>query len=179
MAMVGGGKTMDAATLAATLGVESDCAGALQRALVTTVRKAAASDEEIVRRLQARERMMWGRFRFELARELAPMFTQRFPQIRSVHLWEMDEADPEAADAPADPSLDLVLRLERNVSGLDELSVGIAEELARLFSERVPETPLVMTVHPVTRAMILSARGLGALFHSLHQPLILIWSPAG
>lgn len=176
MAMVRGVRKMDVSMLAAVPSVASECAGALARALATTARKAAVSEEEVVGRLRARERMTWGRFRFELARELAPVFAQRVPQIRSVHLWEMDEAEPEAAEAPADPGLDLVLRLERNTAGLDDLAVGIAEEIGSLFRQRVPDTPLVITVHPVTRAMILSARGLGALFHSLHQPLILIWS---
>jgi hypothetical protein len=151
---------------------------ALARALGAVAKKVGVPEEDITHRLRARDRMTWSRLRFELAREVGAILAQRFPQIRSVYLWELDEEVPEAPDAPAEPTLDLILRVDRLPAGLDDLVVGISKELEVSFGRRVPETPVVLTTHTLTKAMMASGRGMAALFRSSHQRPALIWSSA-
>jgi hypothetical protein len=122
--------------------------------------------------------MTWSRFRFELAREISALMTARFAQIRSVHLWELDEESPEDADAPAEPTLDIIVRVDRVAAGLDDLAVGIGKDLARAFANHASGTPLVLNTHVLTRAMIASGKGMAALFRAAHQRPALIWSAA-
>jgi hypothetical protein len=150
----------------------------LSRALGAVAKKVGVPEEDVARRLCARDRMTWSRFRFELAREVSAAITGRFAQVRSVHLWELDEENPEAPDAPAEPVLDIILRVDRIPAGLDDLAAGIGKELARDFRGRASETPLVLNVHVLTRAMIASGKGMAALFRSAHQRPALIWSGA-
>jgi hypothetical protein len=156
------------------LAVDSD--EAFSRALGTVAKKVRVPDEDIVRGLRARDRMTWSRFRFDLAREVSVILTERFPQIRAVHLWELDEGTPEAVGAPAEPTVDLILTVPRIPAGLDDLAVGLGKELTRTFTAQVPETPLVLTVHLLTQAMISAGKGMAALFRSVHQRPALIWS---
>jgi hypothetical protein len=154
--------------------VASDCAAALSRALAAVARKAGTSEEEATDQLRARARAVWSRFRFELAREIIPIFKQAFPQVRSAYLWDLEEAEPDAAESPASANLDLVLQLEANPAGFDDLVNGIERELSRGFAERVPDTPLALTVHPVTPAMRATGKGVAVLFRSLNTPLVLV-----
>ncbi|MDR7419034.1 MAG: hypothetical protein QN178_08995 [Armatimonadota bacterium] len=134
------------------------------------------SEDDIKRDLRARDRMTWSRFRFELAREVANVLAERFSQIRSIHLWELDEEVPEAPDAPAEPTLDLIVRVDRLPAGLDDMTLELSRELGASFGRLVPETPLVLTTHVLTRAMLTAGRGMAALFRSRHQRPALIWS---
>lgn len=162
------------ATTVATQSVTVECATALDRALAALARKQRVSVPEVENRLRRREREAWGRFRFELAREVAQMLRQVFPQVESVYLWDLEEAEPEAAEAPAGGSLDLILRLEDYPPALDDLGVGIARELSQEFSRRVPGTPLLITIHSLTPAMLATGKGMATLFRSLHTPLVLV-----
>jgi hypothetical protein len=156
-------------------GLAIQTAEALRRASERTTRKLGKAWNDMVEGMRARDRWVWGYFRFELANELAPILTRRFPQISSLYLWEMNGAEPEAAEAPGDPNLDLVLRVDRTPDGLDDAVAAIGRELSASFAGQVPETPLVLTVHPVTSAMAATGIGVAALLHSVHQPLTLIW----
>ncbi len=165
---------MKAATLTVTRSVAPDCATALSRALAVMARKVRGSEQEVTDRLRTRERDIWSRFRFELAREITPIFQHTFPEVRSVYLWDLEDAEPDAAESPAGASLDLIVRLEGSPGGFDDFVRGVGRELSRCFTERVAETPLVLTVHPVTPAMMATGKGVATLFRSVNTPLVLL-----
>jgi hypothetical protein len=167
---------MGTAVLVEPRQVAVDARKILVQALSAAARKVGVPEHDITRDLRARDRMAWSRFRFELAREVGHVLVERFPQIRSIHLWELDEEVPEAPDAPAEPTLDLILRVDRVPAGLDDVALDLTKELGASFGRLVLETPLVLTTHVLTRAMLTSGRGMAALFRSPHQRPALVWS---
>ncbi len=165
---------MKESTQVITRSVAAESARAVARALAAATAKIGFPQEEVKTRLRARDRAVWSRFRFELAREIAPIFQQAFPQVSAAYLWDLEDAESEAAESPAGANVDLVLRLEANSAGLEDFVVGLSRELSEQFSDRVPETPLVLTVHAVTPAMVATGKGVAALFRSINVPLTLV-----